>query len=231
MLNKGRSILDQGFNELGLNTYWNITSVTDPLTEARDVATSFYDNARSNNPNTFSEAGFGIGSVVGSFAAGGFAIKMAMNDKKQYNLRGHGYQDTVKMNLSDDLFLKKRSGDLIHSSGLRVNDTQSKFIKKNSSAGLMKGGHFVKNPKIWKGFAGMFGSVAAGMVLGSGLSVAGSFLDDAAQDDRNRRQMSYDTRYFNTSKYEQSAYDTIGSAMDSMESRMISTARIYHSRG
>lgn len=42
--------------------------------------------------------------------------------------------------------------------------------------------------------------------------------------------MYYDNRFFDTQKNQASAYNQIGMALDNAQMKMVSVARIYHSR-
>lgn len=230
------------FTMTGLNAYWNYTLVRDPLVEAAHTVTQFANDASSYSPNTFSNAGAGIGSFLGSTGMSAAIGWQTYNQYKNYKSGLGSFKDVYKYKggvLGQDSIFSIRKDNTIKNlkgsyfkEGYAYHPEYLDDLKKMSKQGYLKrSGDFIKH-RGWKmplaatGVA-MVGAIAAPMIF----SKIGQVIDYAGSQDMNRRKHHYDSSYYNTQQYEQSAYQQVGASMEAMESKMMSVSRIYHSRG
>lgn len=108
------------------------------------------------------------------------------------------------------------------------------LLSKSKFGGVLRGKGFHASPTgikgLMSGMAPFIGAFAVGQLARGALGFAGSLVDQAAHDYHRQRSIHYDSRFFNTQRDQQSAYNTLGMAMNNYENRMQSTARIFHSR-
>jgi hypothetical protein len=142
----------------------------------------------------------------------------------------------------------KGGGMYKHGGGLSLNRVDASAFRSSSSfSKTFKPGHF-KNGKFFKGMSfkrmlayGFAAPVIGGAVTAMG-SLAGRALDTMLDETSNRKKLSYDSRFFSgEKKYDRGGYDQFGSfeagtnfkmqdAMNQQQAKMMSMARIYHSR-
>lgn len=121
-------------------------------------------------------------------------------------------------------------------SGMRETGVRSLFNNDGLKHGFLKPGKggsfkFIKSPNLAVEFGMMLGlPILTGMVGGAVLGAAGSYLDMAHADYRNRKGMWYDSRFFDTRQADASTYQQMGMAMNQYQSNMVSMARIFHAR-
>lgn len=224
----------------GLNTYFNLTFGLDSIRETENAGNALYEGVRSDDPNTFQATGTSLGFAAGSAASLGiFGIQGLHGSYAQATNRhwmtGEGASarfysmEKGKMNL-----IKGPKGSVFNqtlsdaeASSVMKSGTQGKLLFKNGKIGgfkALKGG--------WKGPVA-FGLAMIGATLLPPLigGVTGKIMDSAWQESIARRQINYDNRFFDTRQQEMSAYQTLGASMDAYRNKLISTSRIYHSRG
>ena len=104
-------------------------------------------------------------------------------------------------------------------------------VKKHGKSGVMKNGKFIKSMN-WKRDIALLvgGPIAVSMGASAVGGFVGRFLDEEVAGRRAGQQMTYDNRFFDSRKYDMNTYDQVGAAMQSYQNKMVSSARIFHSR-
>ena len=231
------------FSMTGLNAYWNYTLVRDPIAEGVHTATQFIDDANSYSPNMFANAGAGIGSTAASIGMSSAVGWQTYNQWKNYKSGLGSFKDVYKHSggiLGQDSVFSIRKDNTIRTlkgnTGFRekfaypqefIDDLKS----SNTKGYLKRSGKFISH-KGWKlPLAATVAAVGASVALPWLFSKAGQVLDSAGQASLNRRKHYYNSSYYSTEQYEQSAYQQIGASMQALENKMVSTGRLYHHRG
>jgi len=234
---KALSGIGEAFDASGVNTYLNWTFARDPIAIGRDAAINFLDDANSMNPDTFRNVGVQAGQFAGAFGAGIFGAQMTMRGMRQAQFAALGSKEVWRKSRGfmqgRDIWSNPSGSMYADKNGLKMLTSEAiSDLKKSSTRGFFnKAGKFKALKGMGGPMVGMMASMAAGMMASWAFSKVGGLMDQAAQFDINRRKMHYDTRYFNTQRDEASLHQTIGQAMDMYESKMVSTARLFHNRG
>ena len=226
------SVLDYG---AGVNRYFTAASMADTMTSAFTGATGALQNAWDDNPNTFQNIGISAGSVIES---AGYTVTGTYLGVKGYlnhgSLHARNINGTVYKQLSGSHgnWVSHNVGGGVTSASM-TNDAMEGLVKNGSAEKgfLRKTGKFVKHMSMAKSLTvGALLPMAAGYIGGKAIGLAGKVLDSAYSEDRTGRQVHYDNRFFDTQKNQASAYNQIGMALDNAQMKMVSVARIYHSR-
>lgn len=236
----GLSVLDSAFHHSGANLFFAAMSgmemVNSALSTPVNTVESFWETGTG-----FGALGQGVGQTVGgAFATGGAAwwaghAARRLGQAEAFAMKGGFVYGALK-----DGSMQRLSGagkPVIFKNPKAVN-----AIKKLGVSGVYKNGKFLKHAGLLKGMAGMVALSLAPVVLGAAGSAIGGVMDEMMSEHLNRGKYTYDTRYFaGQAKYDNGYYDQLGQlnsgtnkrvvdAMQSYSSKMMSVARIYHSR-
>jgi len=227
------------FISSGAAKYFAIAAGVHATTSAVDSGLGFLKDSNSLSENTFENAGYGLGGVVGG--VGDFAIN-GVGTLAYFGLR-HGGMDAVSHN--GTIYTKEILDKLgeAERNAIMKNGTKGVFNSRQTLGGYgmsklpFMGGKgfkpgFMKNLGMLRGL----GFVAAPTLIGMGVSAAAGFagkmMDQSWKNYRDMRNVKYDQRYFEgQGKYDAQTYSALGNAMQDYSSRMVSLSRIYHSRG
>jgi hypothetical protein len=171
--------------------------------------------------NTYWNAGFVIDPLrQGRDTVGNFLEDSYSGNSNTYSNLGYGVGQIAGSVGMAASFILPTMGHAFNSSAEKGMLSKIGFLKGKKIPHLIKAG-----------IIGTAASIVGGMALSKAFSTVGSLFDQAHQAGINRRKIHYDNSYYNTSKYEQSAYQTIGSAMGDYTTKLQSISRLYHSRG
>lgn len=232
-----------GIHMPGMNRYFIGSSGVGTMASAINAGQNFMNGAWDENPNKFQQLGSDTGDMVGEASMFGMSAVMGMQHLRTLGkTSGYYHNGTTYQKLA-------AGGWEGIGKGVVPEETMKGYMAKagkDSFAVNVKNGAPFKSG--WKGFGsriagtykpmGMKGNlymmgaqIAVGLTAKLALGFAGKVLDEAYSESRHFRKPQYDNRFFNTQKEDQSSYQQLGAAMESYENKMMSVARIYHSRG
>jgi hypothetical protein len=225
------------FVSSGAANYSAVASGVAMATSAIDGSLNYLHDANRLDPNTFQNAGYAGGGLLG--AGADFAIN-GIGSLAYFGLRHNGAEAIAHKGTAytHDMLsgMTEARRATIMAEGVegvfqKNMNPLSRFISKRpfmGGSGAPKG--FMRNMGMMKGIGIMTLPLMASMAASSAMGFAGHIMDQAWESKRMMRQIHYDNRFFDTGKYDQSTYQQVGSAMNNYESKLVSLSRVYHSR-
>lgn len=225
------SAMENAFYGWGLNRFFMLSSAVGAGATAAHGATNFMQDAWNEDPNTFQNAGYAAGGVVGEAAFGAAAGWMGYDMWRQRSGKLQGDMTEVLRHQKGSGSFTYYDPDAKIRAGLGRKATDVSKMKNVTRGSLSTSGKFFKHG-AWKRDILMLG--LAPMLLGgvatAGLSAAGAFVDSAIQSKKQRDELNYDNRFFDTRQQDANTFQQVGMAMRNYQDTMTSVARIYHSR-
>jgi len=233
------------FIGLGINRFVNITSAAALGATVFNGATDFAQGAYNQDPNKFERLGGSAGAAVGETAMLGMGLVSTWDLWRESHV-----VDGKRVGLTEGLrgangkmYKALESGGAVGPNGERMGaawekrarQVNGRFLEKPGSAANpfrgSPGSKWIKPFNIKTNllmFAGI--PIAAGLLASTAGGLAGKFIDEQVASQRQSRQMSYDTRFFDSRRYDMNTYEQVGAAMESYQNKMVSVARIFHGR-
>lgn len=234
MMAGGAKMYNNPMQGWGLTRFFGAMSVVDTLHMGATTGINFMQDVQDDNPYKFQRLGAGLGGTFGAgvgIAAAGWAAMDEMRrvggaDAFKYKGTVYGTDANGKFGVFGGQSASKAQ---VQSAQRRFN-SRSMFNNRGFKPGVFKGGKFIgtgwKKDLLWMAAA----PAIAGITASIGGSMVGAAMDDHFNSQKAGAQLNYDTRFFDTRRYDQTTFQQTGNAMEKMQERMLSVARIYHSR-
>jgi len=206
----------------GMTRYGVATAITASAYTTIGTGAQFLNDAHSQNPNTMENLGYGTGAAIGE---GLVLVTMGITAADAYRSRGS--------NLKNPAFQATMYKDKLYRNPNTIVGPRTGTKVKNApraKTGLFRGGKFIK-PMSWKKDISLgIGAMLTGMVASAGLGMVGRYIDGNIAEHKRRSVIDYDSRFFDTRRYDQATNNQVGMAMQNYSDRLVSVARIHHSR-
>jgi hypothetical protein len=196
----------------GLNRYLTFMGAVSTASVAANTAAQFVQDVHNDDPNKFERLGLGLGGLTSEGMFLGGAMLGAWDQWRQNGLPEAVLKDGTVHAGAHSAIKGGKKGVLNTKSGLRGGS----FIKTNT---------FIRDTLMFTA-----APILAGMAVGALGSMAGRFIDNRIREQKQGSQLNYDNRFFDTRKYDQQTYNQVSRAMEDYADRMVSVARIHHSR-
>lgn len=230
---------DIGFEHIGMGRFFTALTFKEALESGIEFTKSFggiYDK----DPNAYENIGSSLGNAVGAGGIFGVTLYSSL-----HHWRRKGMQDAFKIASEEGLMggnagiwkvgangtLRAPNGKFFTESSKDFSSVM-KTLKKNGTKGKWS-----TSKGFMKGLSGKrelglnLGALAIGAAVGLVAGYAGKLVDESNQNFLRSKYPQYDNRFFDTREQDMSSYQQLGAAMNTYHNRMVSTARIFHSRG
>lgn len=220
------------FYKSGALHYFAVASAVGAGTAGINAGMTLLNGANSVDPNTFENTGYAAGAALGAGAQLGLDVGFLRHSY----LREGGTAGYIPKGANTTQGF--RSMESLKESGEELGKGWTKGVKHAEGSGKfnlwsrMRGrpGDFSKAFSVGRGLTAFAAPIGIGIAAGAALGFAGKFMDEAWAEHRKSKMPTYDSRFFDTSKYDQSTYQQVGAGMQAYGSKMMSLSRIYHSR-